>query len=229
MRPREEACRCSGRSALAVLLLVVGLAACGSTRATSPSSVWTRSGTTFFSAATPSTTLSKPAISVYGGYYDTHHDYESHAKPSPWSGSPNVVFVGAPDSTGGWDTSAVRIDNLSNRMLTIKVVARIGSHTFRLRDAGHIPASHTLILAPNFDGSDLNNPGCHTCEAERCATDASPIVPVIDVTIEGVTTRYFDRAQVLNARGVDRAGCPYPGKGVRRDESQAWTPIVGPG
>ncbi|HEY6826309.1 MAG TPA: hypothetical protein VI259_05600, partial [Gemmatimonadaceae bacterium] len=53
-------------------------------------------------AATPSTTTSttlpKPVIAVYGGYYDTHHDFESQPKPVPWSDSPKVVFVGAPDS-----------------------------------------------------------------------------------------------------------------------------------
>ena len=186
----------------------------------------------FATAPTTSTTAPKPVIAVYGGYYDTHHDFESQPKPVPWSDSPKVVFVGAPDSRGGWDTSAVRIDNLSQRTLRMEVVVKIGTHTFKLWDEREVPASGTLILAQtgheNFDGSDLNTPGCYSCEAVGCSGEPSPTVPVIEVTVEGVTTRYFDRAQLLNSGGVDRAGCPYAGKGVRRDESRAWTEIVGP-
>ena len=188
-------------------------------------------------AATPSTTTSttlpKPVIAVYAGYYDTHHAYEPQPKPSPWSDSPNVVFVGAPDSRGGWDTSAVRVDNMSSRTLRIGVVVKMGARTFKLWDERDVPAAHTLIVAQtgheNFDGSDINTPGCYSCEAVGCTAEPSTTIPVIEVTIDGATAQYLDRGQVLNTRGVDRAGCPFGGKGLRRDESQIWTAIVGPG
>jgi hypothetical protein len=188
-------------------------------------------------STTTSTSL-RPLIAVYGGYYDTHHSYLPRPKPSPWIGSPNVVFVGAPDDRddndgdAGWDTSAVRIDNVSGRTLTITVTVKIGPKTFKLWGAQVVPTAHSLILAQTgyatFDGSDLNSSGCYDCEPDLCTTAVSSAIPVINVTIEGTTTKYFDRAQVLNARGVDSAGCPYPGTHKRRDESHPWATILGP-
>src|SRR5262249_54226548 len=59
-----------------------------------------------------------PSIAVYAGYYDTHHA-NAQPKPNPWQGSPNVMFIGQPDSSGGgWDSSAVRVDNLTGATLT---------------------------------------------------------------------------------------------------------------
>ena len=49
-------------------------------------------------------------LSVYAGYYDTHHPNNPQPKPSPWEGSANTQFVGIADSaSGGWDSSAVRV------------------------------------------------------------------------------------------------------------------------
>jgi len=45
-------------------------------------------------------------------------------------------------------------------------------------------------------------------------------VPVVHVTVGGVTTNYPDRTQQINTGGVDRAGCPYTG--TRNDESEQW-------
>ncbi len=89
---------------------------------------------------TVSSTTGGP-IAVYAGYYDTHHSYNIKPKPDPWQGSANVVFVGIPDSpSGGWDTSTIRVVNLSAGSITVSVTCDIGSHHFALWSAQAVPA-----------------------------------------------------------------------------------------
>lgn len=167
---------------------------------------------------------------VYAGYYDTHHA-NTQPKPSPWMGSPNAVFVGTPDSSsGGWDSAGVRIDNLSGSSLPfVSVTVSIGTHSFALWNTTSLPAGETLILAQtafeNFDGSDTNPAGCYGCSATTCTTEVQSTIPVVHVTIDGVTTNYPDPQQTLNTHGVDSAGCPYTG--TRNDESEAWQQLTG--
>jgi hypothetical protein len=166
---------------------------------------------------------------VYGGYYDTHHTDIKTTKPTPWQGAPGVVFVGTPDSpSGGWDSTAVRIDNVSSNALNNVVVSvGIGSHTFALWGSNSIPAGASLILAQtsfqNFDGSDTSPAGCYGCDPTLCLTSVSSTVPVVHVTVNGTTTNISDTHQVLNTGGVDSAGCPDTGfTTVRREESETW-------
>src|SRR5207247_2119708 len=113
-------------------------------------------------------------VAVYAGYYDTHHSSYLKPKPNPWKGSSNVTFVGKPDgSSGGWDTSALRIDNLSGQTLSgVVVQVDIGSNHFALWGTNSIPAGYSLILAQtsieNFDGSDTNPAGCYGCSSKDC-------------------------------------------------------------
>jgi PKD repeat protein len=177
------------------------------------------------------TFTSSPAIAVFAGYYDTHHD-SSHLqpKPSPWQGSPNVVFVGKPDSgSGGWDTSAVKIDNTGSGSISgIGVTVDIGSNHYALWSTQSIPVGYSLILAQtameNFDGSDTNPAGCYGCDPTLCVTNVMKTIPVVHVTINGVTTNYQDTRQILNTQGADKAGCPDTG-GTRNDESEVWQQI----
>jgi PKD repeat protein len=168
-------------------------------------------------------------IAVYAGYYDTHHSSNIKAKPNPWSGSAGAVFVGKPDSSsGGWDTAAVRIDNLTGGTLTGVVVSvDVGSHHYALWGTSTIPAGGRLILAQtafeNFDLSDTNSAGCYSCSGKLCITSVMSTVPVVHVTVGGQTFNFFDPGQVLNTHGVDSAGCPYTG--TRNDESQNWIQI----
>lgn len=166
-------------------------------------------------------------VAVYAGYYDTHHADYPKPKPNPWKGSPNVVFVGVPDNgtTNGWDTSALRIDNLTGAPLAgVNATVDMGSHHFALWSANTIPAGGTLILAQtgleNFDGSDTSPAGCYNCNPNDCLTKVSSAVPVVHLTIGATTTNYYDPSQILNTKGADAAGCPYTG--TRNDESQAW-------
>lgn len=167
-----------------------------------------------------------PKVAIYAGYYDTHHPSNPRPKPNPWKGSSGVLFVGKPDgSSGGWDTSALRIDNLTGGSLAgVTATVDIGSEHYSLWGQYSVPAGGTLILAQtsieNFDGSDTNPAGCYSCSPQYCLTKVSSTIPVVHVSIGGVKTDYFDVLQVLNTLGVDAAGCPYTG--TRNDESEAW-------
>ena len=175
------------------------------------------------------TAVGGPPIAVHTGYYDTHHPDSPRPKPDPWSGSPDVVFVGVPDTpTGGWDSSCLRIENLSGATLSgVVVTADIAAHHYAHWGTNTIPVGGQLILAQtafeNFDGSDTNPAGCFGCDPAECLTRIQSTVPVVHVTIGGITTDYFDTGQILNTHGVDAAGCP--GTPGRLDESESWTRI----
>jgi PKD repeat protein len=167
-------------------------------------------------------------IAVYVGYYDTHHPDRPRTKPSPWYGSSGITFVGTPDSgSGGWDSSGIRIDNLTSSSLVVTVTCDIGADHFGLWGTRTIPAHGVLVLAQtgfeNFDGSDTNEAGCYACDPDDCITKVSSTVPVVHVVLNGARIDYFDTGQVMNTYGADLAGCPYTG--TRNDESQEWTPI----
>jgi PKD repeat protein len=168
-------------------------------------------------------------IAVYAGYYDTHHDSSSIPKPSPWEGSSGVVFVGQADSSsGGWDTSAVRVDNLTGSQMTgVVVTVDMGSHRFALWGTHTIPAGQSLIVTQmgegTFDGSDRNPAGCYDCDPDLCDTEVSSVIPVVNLTYNGITTHISDPDQILNTHGVDSAGCPYTGH--RNDETEPWQQI----
>ena len=168
-------------------------------------------------------------IRVNVGYYDTHHKNVLQSKPDPWQGSANVVFSGTPDSSsGGWDTAAVKIDNLSGAPITgVKVTVDIASNTYSLWGTMTIPAGQSLILAQtgyeNFDGSDHHAAGCYGCNPNLCTTAVDHSVPVVHVTVGTTMSDYRDTGLLLSTGGVDRAGCPYTG--TRNDESEQWQPI----
>ncbi len=165
-------------------------------------------------------------IRVSAGYYDTHHKHLLQTKPDPWQGSSGVVFVGAPDSSsGGWDTSAVKIDNLTDAPLTgVTVTVTIAGYRYALWGTNTIPVGSSLILAQtgfeNFDGSDHHKAGCYGCDPKLCTTSVDTSVPTIAITIGSTTTTYHDTGLILSTGGVDRAGCPYTG--TRNDESEPW-------
>lgn len=170
-------------------------------------------------------------IAVYAGYYDTHHPAHLMPKPNPWQGASNTVFVGTPDSSsGGWDSSAVRVDNLTSSTLTgVTVTVDIGSSRFALWGQQSISAGGKLILTQTgsgkFDGSDRNSAGCYDCASSLCTTAISSTIPVVHVTVGGTTINVPDSGQLLNTRGVDSAGCPFYGHGIRSDESESWLQI----
>lgn len=169
-------------------------------------------------------------IRVSAGYYDTHHPGLTQPKPNPWSGSANVVFVGQADGPGGgWDSSAVRVENLTTAAMSVTVTVDIGRKHYALWGTNQLRSGQSLILAQtsyeNFDGSDDNKAGCYGCDPKLCTTAVDNTVPVIHVTYGTTSVDYRDSSQVLNTGGVDRAGCPYTGK--RNDESEQWSLLTG--
>ena len=169
---------------------------------------------------------SGPAIQVSVGYYDTHHPHVLQSTPDPWKGSANVVFSGTPDSSsGGWDTAAVKIENLTGAPIAgVQVSVDIGSNTYSLWGTNTIPTGQSLILAQtgyeNFDGSDHHAAGCYGCNPNLCTTAIDRSVPIVHVTVGVAETDFRDTGLLLSTGGVDRAGCPYTG--TRNDESEPW-------
>jgi hypothetical protein len=212
---------------------------------TGPITVTTPGGTTTSSTSFTVTTATA-SYAVYVGYYDTHHPDNPKPKPNPWLFSPNVVFVGVNDAgnmttLGDWDSSAVRIDNLSGAPLTLHVTvdipvaypgSSISNHHFDLWGTRTIAAGQSLILAQtafeNFDGSDYNSrAGQYGQDPSLCTNpnDISTGIPVVHVTVT-TTTDFSDTGQILNTHGVDGAGCfPPVASPTRDDESSAWHSI----
>jgi hypothetical protein len=163
-----------------------------------------------------------PPVSV--AYADTHHPPSKGLFPSPWFGSPNVVFVGT--TTNDWDSGAIKIDNTTGvSMSGVHVTVDIGTAHYNLWGASlTIPANQSLILTQmndvflDFDTSDNdpNPPGFPTA----VCSPPSAAVPVVHVTIGQTTFDYVDAGKVLNTGGVDSAHC-----GVGGDESHLWTPV----
>jgi PKD repeat protein len=173
-------------------------------------------------------------IAVFVGYYDTHHATNPKPKPDPWMSSSGVVWVGvADDSKGNFDSSCLRVDNLTAGPLnSVVVTADLGSHHYALWGTNSIPVGYRLILAQtapqNFDGSDTNPAGCYGCDPSLCLTERSNTIPVVHVSIGGPTADYLDVDQVLNTGGYDGGGCPYLGGPLpqtRYDESHPWEQV----
>jgi PKD repeat protein len=187
-----------------------------------------------------------PQIAIYAGYYDTHHAVNPQPKPDPWRGSPNTVFVGQPDNqpgdppTGGWDSSCMRVDNLTSSTLNnVVVTVDVGTHHYALWGTNSIPPGYHLVMAQtvyeNFDVPDVYPAGCYGCDTSLCLTARSSEVPLIHVSIGSATADYPDTGQTINTDGYDAAGCPYVGGPLpqtRYDESRQWVriwPAVGGG
>jgi hypothetical protein len=158
-------------------------------------------------------------VTVELGYAD------SAAGLSPWSGSPNTLFIGAPpqcclthgpdNGSPGYDGGAIAITNAgSSSMVLDAVTVDFGggsspSH-FDLWSggtAGKLPLSvaagtHVVLTMTsnfNFDTSDLLGDACHP---------NTGVVAVVHVTVNGTTTDYNDSHQILNRDGTDLSMCP---------------------
>jgi len=159
-----------------------------------------------------------PTATVSVGYVDNEFPNQPSFFPTPWEGDPRVVFVGTNCSRGTRDTcddGAIKVDNTSTAAESARVTVDIGSNHYDLWGTQTIPAGGTLILtqtAPfNFDTSETNPSDCTT----RVAT-----VPVVNLTLNGVTTSYNDTGQVLNTKGMDTRPCPNA-----MNEGQPWQVI----
>ncbi|HEU5356672.1 MAG TPA: RHS repeat-associated core domain-containing protein [Actinocrinis sp.] len=162
------------------------------------------------SAAAPSTP-NTPPVNVYVGYQDTLRSSNDYTiSPLPWYGSPNVTFEGDSSAQGpGADAGGVRFDNVTNAPVTLdKVTVDVpvpggGAPVhYDQWPAGMVVApGQTLIITENagfasFDTSDDDPGACGVIQS---------LVPLINVTIGGVTSVYKDSGEVLNTGGFDLA------------------------
>jgi RHS repeat-associated protein len=164
-----------------------------------------------------------PGLAVFVGYADGVHG--GGLFPSPWDGSPNVIFEGC---TGGcsFDGGAILIQNITSSTMTIAhVTASIGSCTFDIwpKDAS-LPAGRSLIYAQETDGA---SEGCTTdgtfdtsdvLNYPQCVPDGT--APVVNITVGSATDSYVDSGEVLDTGSVDPGGCS-----SGSNESQQWVPI----
>lgn len=154
------------------------------------------------------------ALNVFVGYANNLEQLPvpPGAFPSPWEGSPNVVFVGCGCL---YDAGAVRFDNTSDGPVTLSSVSvKIGTFKFAPWSTNlTVPAHQSLILTEtqspsNFDTSDTPVGNCQQTGA----------VPVVRVVIGGSTVRFHDVHQVLNTGGFD-AKCT-------GNESRPWRAVI---
>jgi hypothetical protein len=171
-----------------------------------------------------------PGLAVDVAYADNDPGHSGGTFPSPWKGSPNVIFEGCtPGCT--FDSGAILIQNLSSNTMTIAhVTASIGaSCTFDIWPSNmSLPAGKALILAQESTGSDEGCPSTSdgtfdtsdVINYPECNHDRT--VPIVRITIGTATASYLDTGQVLNTGGID------PGYCSGSNESEQWVPIGPP-
>ena len=150
--------------------------------------------------------------------------------PTPWDGSPDVIFKGCPDCPS-LDAGAVRIVNNTGGTLTVNaVIVRLDTCTFNLWPSDiALPFGGELILTQTANSGDGDctayeqlDPlagSLHGADSTGVCTNSN-IIPQIDVTVHGVTTTYADTGQILNTGGIDAETCR---NGTNL--STQWTPI----
>lgn len=175
--------------------------------------------------AVPAVGATTPPLRVYLGYADGLRG-SSADFPSPWSDDDNVTFVGGSES-GSFDAGALRIDNSGPSPVALdSLTVEIGDTSFNTSgelwsslvvpaksggEPGHLILTQTSDY--DFDTSDVGPPG--DCDSPNA------VIPLVQITIAGVTTNLMDSAQVLNTGGVDGASCPPGG-----NESHQWTGVT---
>jgi hypothetical protein len=181
--------------------------------------------------ATSSTSSSSlpTGVEVFVGYADSLRASANNF-PTPWNGSPMTQFRGCTTNCT-WDAGAVRVVNNSTSSITVDAMT---VHIDTCSFSGWAPAA----LAPGwevimtqqetggsngcngseFDTSDVGPGG--SSWAGHCTPPDKPILPVVDLTINGTTTSLTDSGQVLNTGGIDTGFAP-----CLSNESTQWTVI----
>lgn len=186
-------------------------------------------------SANANTTTTKPAtnpsaVQVFVGYADTLRANPVNF-PTPWSGSPNVVFAGCTTNCT-FDAGAVRLVNNTPLPVTVDSIdVKLSTCTFAMWPNGTVlqPDQQFVITqtasgaadgcdnqAGFFDTSDIGPNG----QSWSGHCDQSGVIPEVDATIDGVPSTFTDTGQVLNTGGVDKASCPNGS-----NESEQWTLI----
>jgi hypothetical protein len=184
---------------------------------------------TAVSSAVPASAQS--GIQVFVGYAD---DFRADATnfPTPWDGSPQTTFYGCAPTTCTYDASAVRVVNNTGSAVTVDAIkVHVDTCTYGGWPSAILAPGADLIVTELPTGTKVGCPGpVHMDTSDVgpggrdwslvCTPDTSvpPVVPMVDVTINGQTTTYNDSGQVLNTGGIDGA-CG------GNNESTQWTAI----
>jgi hypothetical protein len=183
------------------------------------------------SAVIPASQLTGPApagVAVFVGYADSVRANAVNF-PTPWYGSPATTFEGcAPPSACSYDAGSVRVVNNSSAAITVNSVAvHLDTCTFTGWPSAILAPGADLVLtqlasqeadgctpgAASMDTSDLGAGG-----ASYGGCTSNGIIPVVELTVNGLTSSYADSGQVLNTGGVDWGICS-------GNESTQWTVI----
>lgn len=181
-------------------------------------------------AVAPPASATTAGVQVYVGYADTIRSNPVNF-PTPWSGTPGVIFAGCTASCS-FDAGAVRIVNNSTTVQTIDAITvSLSTCTFDMWPKNTVlqPGQQFIITQTAsgasggcdnangyFDTSDIGPNGVNWSSCNQ-----SGVIPQINATIDGVVNTFVDSKQVLNTGGIDVGGCP-PGS----NESQQWS-LVG--
>jgi hypothetical protein len=166
-------------------------------------------------------------VQVFVGYADNLRAAPNNF-PTPWSGSPNVVFAGCTVNCT-FDAGAVRLVNNTPLAVTVdSVKVQLSTCVFDMWLHGTVlqPGQQFIITqtasgaaggcdntAGFFDTSDIGPNGVNWGVCSQ-----SGVIPQVITSIDGVTSTFNDTGQVLNTGGVDLAACP-----GGPNESEQWT------
>jgi hypothetical protein len=196
---------------------------------------------TFASHARPSHAASGiNGLSVSLAYAEDKHQstMTQGSFPVPWSGSPNVIFLGNPaygSSECGslphcFDGGAIRLDNTGSSDIPIDSVSVDdhssipGGKVFNLWGSFTVPAGKSVILAQNPNGANLSSDDFDTSGAPKGNCTPITVAPTVTITVGGIPTTLVDSTHVLDTNGVDTESCS-----VQQNESIQWRHIGAPG
>jgi Bacterial Ig-like domain (group 1) len=184
----------------------------------------------------PQAARASGGVEVFVGYADTLRANPAHF-PTPWEGSPGVVYQGCSPSTGpsacSFDAGAVRFVNNTGAPVSITgITVNVSTCSYHgWAGATSLPAGKQLIVTqlmsgaasgctgPTPDSMDTSDIGPNGVSyASNCHPDG--IKPTVDATIDGSPQTFTDSGQVLNTGGFDLAACP-----AGTNESTQWSPV----
>jgi hypothetical protein len=172
-------------------------------------------------------------LSVSVGYAEDKHQstMTQGSFPVPWSGSPNVIFLGSPvygavacgpTLPSCYDSGAIRLDNTSATAIAVSSVSvddhssLVGGKVFNLWAPFTVPAGKSVILTEN--NPNLGN--FDTSGAPKGNCTPITIAPTVTITVNGVPTTLVDSTHVLDTNGIDQESCS-----VQQNESIQWRHI----
>jgi hypothetical protein len=185
-------------------------------------------------------------VTVSVGYADNLHSSPTNF-PTPWEGSPNVIFEGCDVTvctSGGYDGGAVMVTNNTAHAVVVDYVeVKLDTCIYDIwPHSVTLPAGDELIVDQTAPGASNGcTPGTYTAVSGGQLMDSSDIglagagwsgvctqsglIPEVDVSINGTPLAPFlDTGQVLNTGGVDGASCSEGGFPAG-NESRQWSPI----